>query len=349
VRVVVFIDNVAEREAIARTLARSTFSVQPVADAKSAAVAIGREATDVILLSWPSLGGADLVRVVRAADASGNAYVVALLDASSGGRDIQPALKAGADDVLIRPFVDAELVARLQAPGKLARWMRSPAKGAASESARAGDLRRLGVWKNLGAVAAEDIAQLVGQAPQITNVWPGGFGRDLACATVSMSFTREQVELVVSVATDAAGLAWLGQRLLGEGADEAALKDALRELTGTVAGAVKRGAAPEEVSFTVGLPSNSTSVRFHGDGVTAYSLSFDSGQATLAVVGEIRKRENRQVRASALCEGMVIVNDVRSESGALLVTAGSRLTKTTAERLARLLGSKVLLEVAWAA
>ena len=45
---------------------------------------------------------------------------------------------------------------------------------------------------------------------------------------------------------------------------------------------------------------------------------------------------------------MVIVHDVRSESGALLVTAGSRLTKTTAERLGRLLGPKVFVEVACA-
>jgi hypothetical protein len=46
---------------------------------------------------------------------------------------------------------------------------------------------------------------------------------------------------------------------------------------------------------------------------------------------------------------MVVVNDVRSKSGALLVTAGSRLTRTTAERLGSLLGPRLFVEVAFAA
>ncbi len=47
---------------------------------------------------------------------------------------------------------------------------------------------------------------------------------------------------------------------------------------------------------------------------------------------------NRRVRVlgARLKEGMVVATDVKSETGVLLVRAGTRLTETTAEKLARL-------------
>jgi hypothetical protein len=46
---------------------------------------------------------------------------------------------------------------------------------------------------------------------------------------------------------------------------------------------------------------------------------------------------------------MVLVNDLCTEGGVLLVTAGSRLTSSTAGRLAQLLGERFVVEVACAA
>jgi CheY-like chemotaxis protein len=346
-RVVVLSESAAERESITRILQRATFSVLSVGDAKAAVAAVGREAPYVVLFAWPSAGGPELARLLASADASRQTYLVALLDPASGGKDIQPALAAGVHDVLIRPFVDGELVGRLQAPARLARWTRAAAMPSALTQTTSLDVKRLSVWKNLGAIVAEDLAQLVGHPVQATSGWPSVLGGDLRCATVPMSLARDEVEVLVSVAADAPALAWLGSALLGDApSTEAALNDVLREIASTAGGAVKRVAAPENVTLTSGIPVTVASVRAHGDGVAAFGLSIEGGRVTLAVVGEVRRRENRQVRASELCEGMVIVNDVRSESGALLVTAGSRLTRTTAERLARLLGAKVLVDVA---
>lgn len=344
VRVVVLSESASERESITRTLQRAAFSVQAVGDPKAAVSAVGREVTDVILLSWPNGGGAELVRLVRGADASGQMHLVALLDPTSGGRDIQPALAAGVNDVLFRPFVDAELVARLQS--RATRWSRGTGKSALESSNRV-DVTRLGMWKSLGAIVADEFAQLLGESVAATPGWPTSLGSEQPGAAILMSLARDEVEVLISVAADATALGWLGRTLLGDPSpNEAALKDVLRELASTAGGAVKRVALTENVTLTTGLPTNVLSVRHQGEGIASHGLPFDGGKATVAVVGEARRRENRQVRASQLVEGMVIVNDVRSESGALLVTAGSRLTKTTAERLARMLGAKVLVDVA---
>jgi len=341
-RVVVLSQSATEREAISRTLRRASFEVQVAGDAKSAATAVQRDAPDVVLLSWPPSGGLELVRLLRGADATKHAHLVALLDASSGGREIQPALAAGVNEVLIRPFVDAELVGRLQAPARLAKWF--PSTGSKPTTESPSSFERLAVWKRLGEVVAEDLAQLVGQTVRATPGWPEKFGRDVRCATIPLSLARDGIEVLVSVAADPWALGWIGSTLLGNpGANEAALSDALRELASTAGGAVKRVAMAENVTLTTGLPVNATSVRSSGERVAAFMLPFEDGRATVA--GHVL-RAHPAVRAPELSEGMVVVNDVRSESGALLVTAGSRLTRTTAERLARMLGPKVLIEVA---
>jgi hypothetical protein len=67
------------------------------------------------------------------------------------------------------------------------------------------------------------------------------------------------------------------------------------------------------------------------------------------IVGQVSVRETQRVSSACLKEGMVVSHDLRSESGALLVPAGTRLTRTTASRLALALGNRALVEVAFAA
>jgi hypothetical protein len=47
-----------------------------------------------------------------------------------------------------------------------------------------------------------------------------------------------------------------------------------------------------------------------------------------------------RVQASSLREGMVVASDVTNDAGVLIVRAGTRLTETTAERIARLAPKK---------
>ena len=116
------------------------------------------------------------------------------------------------------------------------------------------DVTRLAMWKKLGAIMADEFAQLLGETVAPTAGWPASLGRDQPGATILMSLARDEVEVLVSVAADASALAWLGRTLLSESApSDAALKDVLRELASTAGGAVKRVALAENVTLTTGL------------------------------------------------------------------------------------------------
>jgi hypothetical protein len=78
-------------------------------------------------------------------------------------------------------------------------------------------------------------------------------------------------------------------------------------------------------------------------------FTLDAQAGRIALVAETRAKENQRISAADLSEGMVIVREVRSEAGLLLVPAGSRLTSSTAAKLAQVLGPRYFVEVAAAA
>jgi CheY-like chemotaxis protein len=332
-RAVIVIEDATDRDTVARTLQRAGISVVAVGDRAAALAAVARDAPQTVVFSWTI--GADFARVVRATDTSGKAYLLALLDPAGARQGIQPALAAGVHDVLIRPFAAAELLARLQKSSRVGSGARV-------------DLRRLAIWQRLGSLVAANLSEMTGEVVNATPGWPSDLGQPLRCATVPMSLAREGAELMVSVVADPAAGAWLGGALLGDAAaGDAAMNDVLRELASNAGGALKRAALHERITMTIGLPVNVASVRSSGDNTTAFGLVASGREnATLAVVAEIERRESRQVRALELREGMVVVHDIRSTRGALLVTAGSRLTRTTAERLRELLGAAFMVEIA---
>ena len=142
-RVVLLNDKRTEREAIARALTQASCVVEPFGEVKPALAAIAREAPQVVVLAWPGSGGADLVRLVRGADASGQTYVLAILERTPGGHEIPVVLGAGVHDFVRRPIVDEELIARVRAPTRLIKWAQSIAKPAAFDFSAGTDVRRL--------------------------------------------------------------------------------------------------------------------------------------------------------------------------------------------------------------
>jgi CheY-like chemotaxis protein len=340
-RALLVIEDTADRESLARTLRRAGFYVVAVGDSASAVASVVRDAPESVVFSWAA--GTTFVRDVRAA-ATGNPHILALLDPASAG-GISRVLAAGVHDVLIRPFVDSELIGRLQAVSRTTSRHVPPPP--AEEAALASfDVRRLAIWKNLGPLVAADLSEMAGQELRATPGWPSNIGQPLRCATVPLSLVNEGLELLVSVAADPKTQAWLGRALLEEPApDEAAMNDALRELASMAGGALKRMGLRERVAMTIGLPVNVRSIAPSREKAIAFAIRADREEAPLAILAEVRDLPNKVVRASQLEEGMVVVHDVRTPNGMLLVTAGSRLTRTTAERLRRLLGTKSLMEV----
>ncbi|HYQ42253.1 MAG TPA: hypothetical protein VER11_09795 [Polyangiaceae bacterium] len=345
--IVLFSEKKSEREALARVL--EPFRVEAVPDEAAALKSIARQSPHVIVFAVPPKGGPELARRLRAADASGEAFLIAVLDATSSGKEVEHLVASGVHDFIRRPVIDGDLVERIKAPARLIRWVRSLKKPAAFDFSGKLDLTQLRAWGNLGTIVAEELSQMAGQTLVVSDGWPRQFDERLCSATLPMSLAGDQLEVRISILADTRAQGWLRETLLGDpNADQSATDDALRELTNTASGAFKRAAACENIVLTTGLPVTGGKEAFPGD-CTCWSLSLGADVGHLVFAAEIKERENQRVPASKLTEGMVLAHDLRNDGGILLVPAGSRLSGTSAAKLAKMLGDSIYLEVAPAA
>jgi DNA-binding response OmpR family regulator len=87
------------------------FTVRTAADGAEALESARAEAPDVIVsdVMMPRMSGIDLVRALRADDATRGVPVL-LLSAKAQSADIKAGIEAGADDYLTKPFEPLELV-----------------------------------------------------------------------------------------------------------------------------------------------------------------------------------------------------------------------------------------------
>jgi len=347
VPIVLLSDKKTERDALVRAL--DPLHVEAVHDEATALKAIARQSPRVIVFAVPPKGGPDLARRLRAADASGQAFQIAILEAASSGKEVAHLVAAGVHDFIRRPVIESDLLERIKSPARLIRWARSLTKPSVFDFSGKLDLTQLRAWGNLGTIVAEELSQMVGQTLVVADGFPQRFEGPLHSATLPMSLAGDQLEVRSSIVADARALGWLRETLLGDAnAEQSATDDALRELANTASGAFKRAAAIENIVLTTGLPVSGGNERFPGD-CTCWSLSLGAEAGHLVFAAEIKERENQRVPASKLTEGMVLAHDLRNDGGILLVPAGSRLSGTSAAKLAKMLGDSIYLEVAPAA
>jgi CheY-like chemotaxis protein len=299
-------------------------------------VGVGVGAADVLLVAMPG---------ESALPASCSTYVIGVLAEDADSQAVTSALEAGCHDVLQLPFSDAELWARVDVLDRLAGWPLAPHGSRPTQrtvaAARA--------WRFLGDIVTQDLEQVLGMI-ELSRRAP--MSPPIRIATIPMVFARDNIELAISIVADKVACAWLAATLIGDpNADDAAIDDALRELANVAGGALKRAILPEGLVLSTGLPVGgdarlATELNASAT-VRSWCLAVDTG-AVFTVIADVRPRPNRHVPARSLREGMVIVGDVRTETGALLVDGGTRLTSSTAEHLGRLLGV-TLVEVSPAA
>ena len=348
-RVILLNDQPTEREAMVRALPQESHQVEAVGDEGSALAAIARKAPQVIIFSVPAKGGPDLARRLRGVENAADAYLLAVLDGTPPAKELSSLISAGVHDFMRRPFSNVELLERVKAPERLLRWSRSLSKPGAFDFSGALDVASLRAWRNLGRLVADDLAEMATCLVTVTQGYPAHLGVEAPCATIAMSLASDQLELRLSLVADPAAAAWIRQTLLRDPeAPDSAMHDALRELANTAGGALKRAALAETIILSTGIPRDESAARFPGKH-DCWSLDLSPGSGCLGLVGEIRKHHNERISAEQLSEGMVLAHDIRSEGGVLIVAAGSRLTATSANRLAAMLGPRYFLEVAPAA
>ena len=124
-RVLVADDNADMRDYVARLLRAQGWTVETTPDGAAALAAARARRPDLVLtdVMMPALDGFALLRELRS-DPMTSAVPVMLLSARAGEESRIEGLDAGADDYLVKPFSAQELVTRVAAHVRLARFRR---------------------------------------------------------------------------------------------------------------------------------------------------------------------------------------------------------------------------------
>jgi two-component system response regulator MprA len=114
VTILVVDDDAGLRKALGRVLASGGFAVELAGDGEEALERIRDGGFDAVVLDvmMPGAGGIEVCRRLRA---SGEQLPVLMLTARDAVGDRVTGLEAGADDYLVKPFANEELVARVRA------------------------------------------------------------------------------------------------------------------------------------------------------------------------------------------------------------------------------------------
>jgi two-component system response regulator MprA len=107
-------DDTRLRNALRRVLVSNGFEVEVAANGTEALARLSARAFDAMVLDL-MMPGSDGIEVCEQLRASGNELPVLMLTARDAVRDRVAGLEAGADDYLVKPFANEELVARVRA------------------------------------------------------------------------------------------------------------------------------------------------------------------------------------------------------------------------------------------
>ena len=107
-------DDAALRRALERVLVAHGFAVEVAEDGDEALARLRTRTYDAVVLDV-MMPGTDGIEVCERLRAAGNRLPVLILTARYAVRDRVVGLDAGADDYLVKPFANEELVARLRA------------------------------------------------------------------------------------------------------------------------------------------------------------------------------------------------------------------------------------------
>ena len=331
-RVIVLDERPTEREAAIRVIEKVAPSVRGARDAKELHAQLKEMRAEVIVLGFLDLAPIETVRTICTTYST--AYVIALVDI---GAEIPALLEAGVHEIVRRPVVAEELAARVLTPKRL--------RHLAAVSVF--DLRALGGWPSIGRRIGDALAGTAGVMMRVERPFDGSLEGVVRAASIVLSAPALASEATVSIVVDERAMRWIGKNLLGdERASATDVDDALRELTNVAGSVVKTTAADDDIELTTGLPKSIAASELQADRCHGWVFS---GPFFFAVLASSRTRENQKLPAAGLVEGMVVVKDLRTSSGALLVPAGTRITDAAAERIRRLLGDKFVIEVADAA
>ena len=206
--VLVVDDDADVLASLQRGLRLSGFTVITAVDGGQALTVVAQRTPDVVVLdiNMPVLDGASVVKALRA---MGNDVPICVLSARSSVDDRISGLESGADDYLTKPFVLAELVARIRA--MLRRRSTAPAVPDTGSAVAIGALRvdipgyrahvndrELDLTKRefeLLAVLARNSGVVLTRERLLELVWGYDFVADTNVVDVFVGYLRRKIEV----------------------------------------------------------------------------------------------------------------------------------------------------------
>ena len=115
-KILVVEDEHAIRDMLAFNLGRAGYDVQPASDGRQARAAIADGHPDLVVMDWmlPDVSGLELTRQLKR-DPQTKEIPVIMLTARAEEDDRVAGLDGGADDYIVKPFSQRELLARIRA------------------------------------------------------------------------------------------------------------------------------------------------------------------------------------------------------------------------------------------
>jgi len=119
-------DNLVSRKLLEKSLIKAGFQVVSVENGKEAFRRLKNEFFPIVITDWkmPEMNGPELCQAIRNHNFPGYIFII-LVTAKDANDDVIAGLDSGADDYLVKPINQAELIARLKAGKRILKLERS--------------------------------------------------------------------------------------------------------------------------------------------------------------------------------------------------------------------------------
>lgn len=329
-RILIADDDLKLASTIARSFTAAGHAVEVVRGGARVIERMTEEPADLLVLDW-LLDGLDGMAVVRyAKEKLASRPVVMMLSSLTQNEAKLYALKNGVDEFLTKPTNAAALFAGLQAA------IVTSVRGRAKTELRPNELRLVTTpfWMSVGQMCTGHlrgctaILELEARHEEPSE-------EDLFIqASLGMLDSEQHVELDLTLSCSrASGLRVAHSMLHMDEVDDESIAEMLSELCNNLLGFAKANLRGHGFAFTLRVPepitrsvpplfSAGTRAVIVGPGV---KLVLDAG---------IRPPSSYVVKLRELKENMILLEDVKNDSGALLLPAGTRITAAAAHRMA---------------
>lgn len=332
-RVLSIVREPATAALVERTLAGNVDQLLTVEDGVAALTLLSTQTFQIVVSDWfvPRQDGLAITRQLRKSESKVRIVLLSDVENDSARRY---AFECGVDAFLPKPFDPGAL---LSAAGVIANGEPTTPVTPASETPTSNrpTVGQTSTWKSLDRMICDAVRSFssldVRLGAQVR------LGPTDCCATLRAAEAKLGLEIGIAVLASQASLTALTSHLLGgEEAPKEMLDDILRELVNVAGGVLKTSLTLDGMACTIGLPKSGSADMF-GPFAELYGTTRRFGMAAPGVemgfaIG-FRSTAPVELSIRRLREDMVLVSDLKTPQGAMLVPAGTRLTASMAERL----------------